>query len=264
MKRFAPALLSVLLCAAALPSGALAQPPPPLTIAPGNTLLTVSAEGRSLRQPDLAVFNSGVTTQGKTAGEALGENSRAMTRVIAALKAAGIAERDIQTSNLSVNPIYSDPNRDAMMAARVNGTQYIPPPPEQQLQKIVGYTVSNNVSVRQRRLGDYGKVIDTLVAAGANQVNGPSFQMDDADPATDEARIAAMKKARERAELYARAAGLRVVRVLSISESGGYYGPPQVMFARGEAAMAPPPPAPIQPGELQLNANVTVMYELAP
>lgn len=263
MKRYVMALL----CAAALPStAALAQSAPPVTIAPGNTLLTVSAEGRSLRQPDLAVFNSGVTTQGKTAGEALAENSRAMVRVIAALKAAGIAERDIQTSNLSINPVYSDPNRDAMMAARVNGTPYIPPPPEQQLQKIVGYSVSNNVSVRQRKLGDYGKVIDTLVAAGANQVNGPSFQMDDADPATDEARVAAMKKARARAELYARAAGLRVARVLSISESGGYYGPPPVMFARGEmASMAPPPPpAPIQAGELQLTTNVTVMYELTP
>ncbi|HUQ13664.1 MAG TPA: SIMPL domain-containing protein, partial [Novosphingobium sp.] len=225
-------------------------------------LLTVSAEGRSLRAPELAVFNSGVTTQGKTAGEALAENSRAMARVIAALKAAGIAERDIQTSNLSVNPIYSDPNRDAMMAARVNGTPYIPP--EQQLQKIVGYTVSNNVSVRQRRLGDYGRVIDTLVSAGANQVNGPAFQMDDADPALDEARLEAMKKARARAELYARAAGLHVLRIVSISESGGYYGPPQVMFARGESMAASAPPAPVQPGDLQLNANVTVLFELAP
>jgi uncharacterized protein YggE len=256
-------ILALLACAVA-PS-ALAQQAPPVTIAPGNTLLTVSAEGRSLREPDLAVFSAGGTTQGKTAGEALGENSRAMTRVIAALKAAGIAERDIQTSNLSINPIYSDPNREAMMAARVTGQPYVPLPPEQQLQKIVGYSVSNNVSVRQRKLGDYGKVIDTLVSAGANQVNGPMFQMDDADPATDEARVAAMKKARERANLYARAAGLRVVRILSISESGGYYGPPQVMFARAESASAPPPPpAPVQAGELQLNANVTVMFELAP
>ena len=264
MKRLLPLALLV----AALPLPAFAQvgggvlPP----IAPGNTLLTVSAEGRSLRQPDLAVFSSGVTTQGKTAGEALGENSRAMSRVIAALKAAGIAERDIQTSNLSISPIYSDPNREAMMAARVNGTPYVPLPPEQQVAKIVGYTASNQVSVRQRRLGDYGKVIDTLVSAGANQVNGPSFQMDDPDPALDEARVAAMKKARQRAELYARAAGLRVGRVVSISESGGYYSPPPMVFARAASAeMAPPPPpAPIQPGELQMTANVTVLYELTP
>ena len=259
-------LLPLALVAAALTIPAAAQSGGVLpAIAPGNTLLTVTAEGRSLRAPDLAVFTAGVTTQGKTAGDALGENSRAMTRVIAALKAAGIAERDIQTSNLSINPIYSDPNREAMMAARVNGTPYVPLPPEQQLQKIVGYTVSNQVSVRQRRLGDYGKVIDTLVSAGANQVNGPSFQMEDADPALDEARIAAMKEARERAELYARAAGLRVGHVVSISESGGYYAPPP-MFARAASAeMAPPPPpAPVQAGELQMTANVTVLYELTP
>ena len=262
MKRYALALLA----AALAPAAALAQTPQPVTVQPGNTLLTVTAEGRSLRQPDLAVFSAGVTTQGKTANAALAENSRAMARVIAELKAAGIAERDIQTSNLSINPIYSDPNREAMMAARVTGQPYVPLPPEQQLQKIVGYTVSNNVSVRQRRLGDYGKVIDTLVSAGANQVNGPMFQMDDADPALDEARVAAMKKARDRADLYARAAGLRVVRILSISESGGYYGPPPVLFARGESAMAvsAPPPAPVQPGELQLTANVIVLYELTP
>lgn len=249
----------------ALPAAAQTMSPVP-AIERGNALLTVSAEGRTLREPDLAVFSAGVTTQGRTANEALAENSRAMTRVIAALKASGIAERDIQTNNLSINPIYSDPNRDAMMAARANNTQYVPLPPEQQLQKIVGYSVGNNVSVRQRKLGDYGKVIDTLVAAGANQVNGPSFQMDDQDPALDEARMDAMKTARQRADLYARAAGLRVVRVVSISESAGYYGPPPMVFAKMASmnAAPPPPPAPVQAGELQLTANVTVLYELAP
>ena len=254
-----------LLALAAVPTVALAQPASPLpVVAAGNTLLTVSAEGRSLRKPELAVFTAGVTTQGKTAGEALAANSRAMTGVIAALKRAGIAERDIQTSNLSINPIYSDPEREAMMAARVTGQPYVPPS-EPRVARIVGYNASNNVSVRQRRLGDYGKVIDTLVAAGANQINGPSFQMDDPDPALDEARLAAMTKARARADLYARAAGMRVLRILSISESGGYYGPPQVMFARAESAMAPPPPpAPVEAGELQLTANVTVLFELTP
>ncbi|MCA1661392.1 MAG: SIMPL domain-containing protein [Novosphingobium sp.] len=264
MKRYVLALVA---CALA-PAAALAQQAPPITVQPGNTLLTVSAEGRSLRQPELAVFSAGVTTQGKTANQALAENSRAMARVISELKAAGIAERDIQTSNLSINPIYSNPERDAMMAARMSGQPYVAPPVEERLQRIIGYTVNNQVSVRQRRLGDYGKVIDTLVDAGANQVNGPMFQMDDADPALDEARLAAMKKARERAELYARAAGLRVLRILSISESGGYYGPPPVVFAQAErggiGAPPPPPPAPVQAGELQLTANVTVLYELSP
>ena len=236
-----------------------------MVIAPGNTLLTVSAEGRSLRQPDLAVFTAGVTTQGQTAAAALAENSLAMERVIAALRRSGIAERDIQTSNLSIQPLYSDPNRDAMMAARSSGQPFVPPPPEEQLRRIIGYQASNSVSVRQRDLKEFGRVIDTLASAGANQIDGPSFQMDDDAAALDEARLAAMRQARERAELYAGAAGLRVNRILSISESGGYYGPPPVAFARMESAVpisAPPPP--VAPGELQLTANVTVLYELSP
>lgn len=248
------------------PAAASAQPSPPVMVAPGNTLLTVSAEGRTLRQPDLAVFTAGVTTQGQTAAAALADNSRAMERVIAALRRAGIAERDIQTSNLSISPVYADPNRDAMMAARASGQPFIPPPPEQQVPRIIGYQASNQVSVRQRNLRDFGRVIDTLATAGANQINGPSFQMDDDRAALDEARLDAMANAKARADLYARATGLRVARILSISETGGYYGPPPVAFARTVAmdAAAPPPPAPVQPGELQLNTNVVVLYELAP
>ncbi|HKX79606.1 MAG TPA: SIMPL domain-containing protein [Novosphingobium sp.] len=255
MKRFAlPALMPALALAAAVASPATAQQLSPVPVVEaGHSVLTVTGEGRSTRTPDVAVFNAGVTTQGKTAAEALGQNSRAMTQVIASLKRAGIAERDIQTSNLSVSPLYAEPRR------LPDGSV------EQQAPVIVGYQVSNNVSVRQRRLGDYGKVIDTLVSAGANQVNGPSFQLDDADPALDEARIEAMKKARARANLYAGAAGLKVVRILSISESGGYYQPQPVFYARDAAMAAPaPPPAPVQPGELQLTASVTVLFELAP
>ena len=247
MKRFALALL----CAIALPVAAQAQATPPVTIAPGNTLLTVSADGRSLRIPDLAVFSAGVTSQAKTAGAALSANAADMNRVVAALKRAGIADRDIQTSNLSLNPVY------APLIQRPDG-QY-----EQGEQRIIGYNVNNTVTVRQRKLAEFGRVIDTLVESGANQVNGPSFQMDEPDAATDEARLAAMKKARARAELYARAAGLRVVRILSISESGGYVPGPPVVFAR-MAADSAAAPSPVAAGEIQLNANVTVMFELAP
>lgn len=260
-------LASALALAAASP--ALAQPAQPaIEVAPGNTLLTVSAEGRSFREPDMAVFSAGVTTQGDSAAAALAENSRAMTQVIAALRRAGIAERDIQTSNLSIAPIYADPNRDAMIAARASGQPYMPLPPEQSVPRIVGYTASNNVSVRQRDLDDFGTVIDTLAAAGANQINGPTFQMDNQEPALDEARLDAIRAARTRAELYAQATGLRIVRILSISEGGGYYGPPPVVFARaasvgGAPPPPPPPPAPVQPGELQMSSSVTVLYELA-
>jgi len=219
------------------------------TIEAGHAVLTVSAEGRSTRQPDLAVFNAGVTTQGKTAAEALAANSASMNRVIAQLKRSGIAERDIQTSNLSINPVYAE-QRPAAAG-------------EYQAPVIVAYQVNNSVSVRQRKLGDYGKVIDTLVTAGANQVNGPSFQLDQPDTALDEARSAAMRTARARANLYAQAAGLRVLRILTISEGGSYTPMPQVMYRMAASAdMAGAPP--VQSGELQLNANVSVTFELAP
>jgi uncharacterized protein len=248
-------LLPALALALGAATPALAQQSIPVpAIAEGHTLLTVSAEGSTNRQPDLAVFNAGVTTQGATAAAALSANSTAMARVIAALKSAGIAERDIQTSNLNLNPIYAQPRRNP------DGTVDEPE------RRIVGYSANNTVSVRQRKLDNYGRVIDTLVAAGANEINGPNFQLDESDAALDEARRNAMKTARERAQLYATAAGLRVVRIVSISESGGFYQPMPVFARRMESAMAPPPPppAPVQPGELELKANVTVLYELAP
>lgn len=222
-------------------------------VASGNTLLNVAAEGKSTRTPDLAVFSAGVTTQAKTAGAALTENAQRMTAVIAALRKAGIAERDIQTSNLSVNPVYGQPQR--MPDGSI----------EQQDPVIIGYQATNQVSVRQRKLDSYGKVIDTLVANGANQVNGPSFQLDNADAAMDEARIEAMTKARARADLYAKAAGLRVVRILTISENAGWAPPPAppIMFARADMASAPKA-SPVAAGELEMTVTINVSYELAP
>jgi uncharacterized protein YggE len=127
--------------------------------------------------------------------------------------------------------------------------------------EIVGYQVNNSVSVRQRQLGDYGKVIDTLVGAGANQVNGPTFQLDKTDGALDAARTEAIAKARARAQLYASAAGLRVVRIVSISESGGRT-PTVPMYRMAVADAAPVPP--VATGEVSLSASVTVQFELAP
>lgn len=263
--------LSVLLAMATIyqvPAQVFAQQISPVpVVAAGNSVLTVTGEGRSRQTPDLAMFTAGVTTQGATAAEALSANSTAMDRVIAQLRGAGIASRDIQTSNLSIEPVYTDPNREAAMSARFGGRPYVAPPPEAAMPKIVGYRASNSVTVRQRNLREFGRVIDTLVGAGANQVNGPSFTMDDPDPALDEARVEAVQKAKERARLFARAAGLKVVRILSIAEGGGYFGPSPVIFATGQmagGAPPPPPPAPVQPGELQMTASVTVLFELSP
>lgn len=242
-------LLAATAMAASAPA-AFAQQAPAPAIEAGHTMLTVTAQGSSTREPDLASYSAGVTTQGATASEALSANSAQMTKVIAALKKAGIADKDVQTSNLSVSPVYAQPKR-------LPDGNYEDGP-----QKIVGYQTNNTVSVRQRKLGDMGKVIDALVTAGANQVNGPNFQLSEPEAAMDEARVAAMKSARARADLYARASGLRVARIVSISESGGY-SPQPVMYVR-KAAMDMAAAPPVAAGELEMNVNVTVQFELAP
>jgi uncharacterized protein YggE len=228
---------------------AFAQSAPVPAIEAGHTLLTVTAQGSSTREPDLASYTAGVTTQGATASEALSANSAQMTKVIAALKRAGIADKDVQTSNLSVSPVYANPKR-------LPDGNYEDGP-----QRIVGYQANNSVSVRQRKLADIGKVIDALVSAGANQVNGPNFQLSQPESAMDEARVEAMKSARTRADLYAKASGLRVSRIVSISESGGY-SPQPVMYVRKQAMVAAAPP--VAAGELEMNVNVTVQFELTP
>lgn len=219
-------------------------------IGAASTLLAVSADGRSTRTPDLATFSAGVTSQGKTAAEAMTANSADMNRIFAALKKAGIADKDIQTSTINLNPIYGQP------VIGPNGSVV-------QEARIIGYQAMNMVNVKQRDLKGFGKVLDALVASGANQVSGPNFQMENADAAMDEARVAAMKAARARAELYAKAAGLRVVRVLSISEGGGYNPPMPVIYAKAEMADAAMP-TPIAAGQVEATVNVSVQFELAP
>jgi hypothetical protein len=255
MKRilFAASAAALPLAALVLPGTASAQSVQTApVVAAGDSVLTVSAEGRSTRVPDLAVFTAGVTTEGKTASEALTANARQMNATLAALKSTGVAARDIQTSNLSVSPVYGQPRR------LPDGTTEGDP-------VIVGYRATNQVQVKQRDLARYGQTIDTLVKAGANQVDGPSFQLDKADAAMDEARVNAVTKARARAELYARAAGLKVVRVLTISEAGGYSPQPPMLYARADKMMmASPAPSPVAAGELDLTAQVTITFELAP
>ncbi|WP_062793156.1 SIMPL domain-containing protein [Sphingobium herbicidovorans] len=234
-------------------------------LTPDETLLVVSGEGQSRRIPDVAVFSAGVVTQGRTGGEALGANATRMNEVVTALKRAGIADLDIQTSALSLQPQYSNPEQEAQIRARITREPYIPPA-QLQAPRIIGYEARNNVQVRVRKLGQMGRIIDTLVQAGANQVDGPSFTLDEPKAALDEARAEAVREARSRAELYARAAGLRISRILSISEGGGYYPQPIVVTGRmgGAPPAPPPPPSPVAPGELMLGATVSVQFALRP
>lgn len=251
MKRLSYALAALSLGVAA-PMPLLAQNTGSLPIvSPENTVLTITAEGRSSHTPDLAVFTAGVSSTGQTAAEALSANSEAMNRVVRALRNADIADRDIQTSNLSLHPVYA-PDRP-------EPTRTL----EDQTPRILGYRANNSVTVKLRRLNEYGGVIDTLVSAGANNVNGPHFQIEEPDAALDEARREAMTKARERATLYANAAGLRIVRILAITEAGNFGPRPQVMQA-ARAAFDQAESTPVSPGEVEVDANLTVMFELAP
>jgi hypothetical protein len=217
---------------------AAAQPAPPPP--PALTTLTVAAEGRVTRAPDIAEVSGGVVTTAPTAAAAMADNARQMTAVVAAIKKAGIADRDIQTTGLNLQPQYRYENNQ---------------PPV-----ITGYQATNTVALRIRRIADSGRLLDTLVGVGANQINGPNFTVAAADAALDEARIAAVATAQARAELYARAAGLKVRRIASISESAGVEpGPRPMMLARAEK-MADS--TPVAPGEVALTINVTMVFEL--
>ena len=229
------AIAVALLLAASAPAAAQMAPPLPTT-------LSISAEAKVERAPDVADISAGVVTQGATASEAMRANATRMSAVIEALKRAGVADRDIQSSALNLQPQYKYQDN-------------LPP-------VLVGYQASNTVSVEMRRIGDMGRIIDALVSAGSNQINGPTFRVDKPDAALDDARTAAFGKARARAELYARAAGMRVKRILSISEGGDVRPPypPTPMYAMRAQAMDKA--TPVAPGEVELGATVNVMFEL--
>lgn len=241
-----PRMLRPLLFATALALGAAmtaaAQTPSAYALPGDATLLNVSAQGESKRVPDVATVSAGVVTQAADANTALRTNAEQMARVLAAIKAASIAERDVQTSGISVFPQY----------------RYA----ENQPPTITGYQASNTVNLKVRDLAKLGKVLDALVASGANQVNGPSFEIGEPDAAYDEARLAALEKARARAETYARALGLRVRRIVSINEGGAAGFPPPVPMARAAAMEMAKADTPMSPGESTLNVSLDVVFEL--
>jgi len=210
--------------------------------------VTIQGHGEVRAAPDTAVINSGVTTQGKTAREALDANSAAMSELIETLKGSGIEARDIQTSGFSVTPnyVYSD-QRD--------GNGYSLPP------RLDGYQVSNSVTVTIRKLEDLGAVLDKSVIVGANTINGISFSVADPSSILDEARKAAFADARTKAELYARLAGGELEELVSIGETQGFNQPqPYPMFDRVAAEASAP--VPVEAGELTFSIDVDVQWEL--
>ena len=207
-----------------------------------GTLLSVSAEASAKRVPDVATISTGVVTQAADANAAMRANAVQMDKVMAAIRAAGIGERDVQTSGINLNPQY----------------KYVENAPP----SIVGYQASNTVNVKVRDLSKLGKVLDAFVEQGANQVNGPSFEVDKPDEAYDEARVAALKKAQARAQTYADALGLKVRRIVSISEGGASFPRPMPMMRAMAADAGFAKETSVSPGETTLSVNIDVVFEL--
>ena len=233
-------LSALLLGAAALPAAAGAQQAS-ITQTIAGTRLDVNATGEVTRVPDVAVISAGVVSRSATASAALQDSADRMQRVLAALKRAGIEDRDIQTSNVSLNPEY----------------RY----PQDQAPQLTGYTASNSVSIRFRDIRNSGKILDALVGQGANQISGPNLIVDKPEAALDEARAKAIAIGRARADLYARSLGMRVARIVAVTESGGYAVPPP-MPVMMEARVASLPATKIEAGEQKLQVNLAITFEL--
>ncbi|MBN8920680.1 MAG: SIMPL domain-containing protein [Rhizobiales bacterium] len=217
----------------ALPAQAAVERPFPL--------VTVTGEGTVTTRPDIAQATAGVSTEGKTPREASDANAKAMTAVVAALKEAGIQDNDIRTVGFNIST--------------VNATR-----PREGQPTIVGYRVSNNVSVRVRDIAALGGVLDKLVAAGANEISGIDFTVADPKALRDRARDAAVADAKRKAEQLAAATGATLGRAVTIDE--GEAGPmPLRRYSRATAMMATAAP-PMEPGEETIRVQVTISFEM--
>jgi uncharacterized protein YggE len=229
-----PFLLSAVL-GLAFAAPARADPP-----ALAGTRLDISATGEVTRLPDIATLSAGVVTQAASAAAAMADNARRMAAATAALRKAGIADKDIRTATLSLQPQY-----------RYADNQ----PPV-----ITGYQASNQLSVTFHDVTKAGAILDTLVGQGVNQISGPDFAIEHPEAALDEARTQAIGTAQTRAQLYAKAAGLSVKRIVSISESSAEAGlppRPMMMMARAKSADTE-----LAPGDQKLSVSVQVTFEL--
>jgi uncharacterized protein YggE len=220
----------------AVPAAGLAQVPPVLE----GTRLDVTATGEVTRVPDIARISAGVVTQAATASAALTENGARMSRVLAALRRAGVADRDVRTSAISLNPSF----------------RFV----ENQPPVLTGYQAVNQVTIRFRDVKTSGTILDTLVSEGANEINGPSLEIERPEPALDEARVRALATARARGELFANAAGMRIARIVSISDNSSAYQPPVRPYGESRAMMDAA--TKIVPGEQAVQASVSVTFEL--
>ena len=249
MNRLAPALFAATaLAGCATAPMAMAQPPamehppmmPPASTIQPQTTITLTGQGSIKQAPDVAVINVGVQVEAKTAADAMSQQATQMNGVFAAVKAAGIADRDMQTGNLSLNPVYEYPNN-----ARP---------------RLTGYQASNSITIKVRDLKNLGKTLDAVVKGGGNTINGISFSVDKPEQFQNDARVEAIKDAAAKAELYAKAVGYKVARIVTISEYDYSPQPPMPVMMRMQDMAAEA--TPIAAGEVALVQTVNVVFEL--
>jgi len=239
-KRLRPLILAIGFAVAVAATSAHAQLPNGSMASADGTLLTVAASAEARRVPDIATLSAGVVSQAADAQAAMQANARQMEGVMAALREAGIAERDIRTTGVNLHPQYRHSDDSAP--------------------SITGYQASNTVEVPVRDIARIGPTIGALVANGANHVNGPSFSIDEPGEARDEARRQALEEARGRATMYAEALGLRVRRIVSIRE--GRQGGPVYPLGMARMEMASAADTSISPGENAVGADLEIVFEL--
>jgi hypothetical protein len=218
-------------------SGTFAPQAAPVAATDLSHGIMVSGSGRVSLRPDQAVVTAGVQTRGRTAQEAQSENNKAMNAVIAAIKGLGIPDKDVQTNGVSLYPIF-----------------------DQQGQTISGYTASNNVSVIVEKIDQAGPVLDAAVKAGANQATNVVFGLKDETAARNKALTLAAADAKSKAEALAGSLGLHISGVQSVSE--GVTSRPIVQPAAGRAMAATDSAAsvPVEPGEVDVTAQVTIVF----
>lgn len=213
---------------------------------PREPVITVTGEGQSDVAPDMAIVDLGVIKDGKTAREALDANNKAMAEVMKALKDAGIAERDLQTSGFTISPQYHFPQTE-------NGENKPP--------VLVGFQVANMLSVRIRDLAKLGAILDQTVTLGVNQSGGIRFTNDKPDSAISEARKRAVEDAIAKARELTQAAGIGLGRVLEISETS-YRPQPMPMMRSAAAKDFAAEAVPVAAGETSYAVTVTVTFAL--
>jgi len=214
---------------------------------PEPGVISVTSEGVATVAPDMAVISLTVLREAETAREALDANNEAMSKVLAAMKAEGIAERDLQTGSFSVQPRWFYPtNKDG----------------QNEEPRITGYTVNNTLTVRIRDLSRLGAILDTSVTLGVNQGGDVMFTNDDQDTVRDAARLDAVARAKAKAEAMTGALGVRLDRITQISENS--YSAPPMPMVRAEMAMAAPKAdsVPMASGENEYRVTVSVTWEL--